>query len=153
MKEIRFQTQYDTFAHPTITCETESRTKQSFKDECDINNILSKYQKTGIVSHINQSEGQYGDFTSEQDYQTALNTVIQAQDMFSSLSAEVRDKFANDPAQFLKFVEKEENAEELIKMGLAVKREKKFEEKVLDSLNDLKPAKNDVKTSSSNDKQ
>ena len=84
MKEIRFQTQYDTFANPTITCETESRTKQSFKDECDINNILSKYQKTGIVNHINQSEGQYGDFTSEQDYQKALNTVIQAQDMFSS---------------------------------------------------------------------
>lgn len=151
--ENKFQTQYNVFANPVIVCEEETRTKQSFKDECDINNILSKYAKTGIVNHINQSEGQYGDFSSEQDYQKALNIVIEAQNTFASLPAEVRDKFANDPAQFLKFTEKEENIEELVKMGLAVKKEKSFEEKLLESVDSLKTSKNDVKASPINDKQ
>ena len=40
-----------------------SRTDQSHKDTCDINRILDKAKRTGVVSHINKHGQQYGDFT------------------------------------------------------------------------------------------
>ena len=38
----------------------ESRTKQSFQKECDINAIMAKYQKTGAITHFNKHQQQYG---------------------------------------------------------------------------------------------
>ena len=36
-----------------------SLTKQSFTKECDINNIMKKYQKTGAIDHVNKHEASY----------------------------------------------------------------------------------------------
>lgn len=80
---------------------TVSMTKQSCKDECDINKILKQYQRTGIISHINNSKSQYLDLPSDVDYQFSMNTLIQAQDAFASLPSVVRDYFSNDPEKFL----------------------------------------------------
>ena len=38
-----------------------SLTKQSFKDECNINNIMSKYMKDGLIGHVNKHQGRYDD--------------------------------------------------------------------------------------------
>ena len=35
-----------------LYCEDVSLTKQSFKDECDINNIMNKWVKNGILTHV-----------------------------------------------------------------------------------------------------
>ena len=37
------------------------KTRQSFKDECDINRIVDTYARTGIVNHIPRVAPQYGD--------------------------------------------------------------------------------------------
>lgn len=95
-----------------------SMTKQSFAKECDINSIMAKYQKTGLIDHVNKYEGRYGDFTNVSDYQTSLNAVMAAQDEFLSLPSSLRARFANDPAQFLHFVHDENNREEAINLGL-----------------------------------
>lgn len=95
-----------------------SRTKQAFKAECDINNILNKYQKTQLLTHVNRQQGSYGDFSNVTDYQTALNTVIQAQEAFLGLPAKVRAKFQNDPSQFVQYVSDSSNYDEAIKLGL-----------------------------------
>src|SRR6185369_4770159 len=52
-----------------------SMTKQSFKDECDINNIVRRFEATGIVDHINaaHAKGLYTDLPSGLDLQTALD--------------------------------------------------------------------------------
>lgn len=100
-----------------------SRTKQSFKKDCDMQHILAKYQKTGVIEHRRQYEGRYGDFTNVTDYQTAMGVVIAAQNMFESLPSTVRKRFGNDPQQFLDFATNPVNGEELVKMGLAVRRE------------------------------
>lgn len=95
-----------------------SLTKQSFSKECDVNFIISKYQKTGLVDHVNRFEGQYGDFLDVQDYQSSLNAIKRAQDEFMSLPSSLRSRFSNDPAQFLSFIQDENNREEAINLGL-----------------------------------
>lgn len=95
-----------------------SRTKQAHKDECDINIILKKYIKNGILTHVAAYGGTYLDLPNEVDYQSCLNFVIRAQSAFEQLPAHVRNRFNNDPAQFLKFAENAENREEMVKMGL-----------------------------------
>lgn len=96
-----------------------SMTKQSFKNECDINSIMRKWKVTGVLPHARDVAGQYGDFSDIMDYQTALNAVISANDNFMSLPAKLRARFYNDPAQFLKFCDDPANAGELIALGLA----------------------------------
>jgi len=88
------------------------------RDECNINNIMAKYQRTGTISHINKYEGQYGDFPAV-DYRTALETVKQAEAMFNDLPAKARAKFGNDPATFLEYVQDPKNLEEMRETGLA----------------------------------
>jgi len=94
-------------------------TKQSFKDECDINKILVKYEKTGLLEHKNRYEGKYADVTGVVDYQTALNIVQDAEEAFMSLPARVRTEFDNNPHEFLEFAQNPENEDALIEMGLA----------------------------------
>lgn len=94
-----------------------SKTKQSFKKESDINHIMAKYQKTGLVTHINEHQAQYGVATGI-DFRTALELVREAQGMFDALPSKIRQKFDNDPSRFLTFVENPDNRDEMALMGL-----------------------------------
>jgi phage internal scaffolding protein len=94
-----------------------SRTKQSFRDECDINNILRQFNVTGQLP-VNGFQPQYGDFSGVTDYQSALNAVMAAQDSFLQLPAKVRAKFDNDPALFVQFASDEANKDEMKALGL-----------------------------------
>lgn len=100
------------FSGPTMT-------KQSFRDECDVNLILKRFESTGVVDHLASSNPRYGDFTSAEDYQTSLNIVMSAEDSFMSLDPKIRLRFDNDPVLFLDFVGNPANNTELIALGLA----------------------------------
>lgn len=41
--------------------DSENRTHESFRDECDINNIIDLHTRTGLVNHLNPGNPQYGD--------------------------------------------------------------------------------------------
>lgn len=98
----------------------QSMTKQSFKEECDINTLVRQFGITGqIPTDVRQP--QYGDFTAVTDYQTALNAVIAAQESFAAMPADVRRRFANDPALFVEFCSDPANRDEAIKLGLIEK--------------------------------
>lgn len=100
-----------------------SRTKQAFKDECDINRIMRKYQKTGLISHIREG-GRWGeDVSNAQDFQTSLNIVIAAQAAFAALPSDIRNKFGNDPKKLLAFIDDPKNEQELVTLGLARPKE------------------------------
>ena len=101
----------------TMRFSKPSLTKQSFRDECDINNILRKFNVTGQLP-AGRVQPQYGDFSGITDYQSALNAVMTAQDSFLELPAKVRAKFGNDPAVFLDFVSDEANKDEMKALGL-----------------------------------
>lgn len=100
-----------------------SKTKQSFKDECDVNVILSKYMKTGLITHLAGRQLTFGDFTSATDYQTALNRILEANNAFETLPAKVRARFANDPSELIAFVSDPTNRKEAEELGLVEKRE------------------------------
>lgn len=99
-----------------------SMTQQQFKNQCDINLIIKKFEKTGMVTHLSGKSGQYGDFSSIKDFQSNLNSVISAQNAFDSLPAAIRKRFGNDPAQLIDFVHNDANYEEAEKLGLVPKK-------------------------------
>lgn len=97
-----------------------SRTKQEFVKQCDINNIIKEFTLTGQVNHISAkaAQGAYLDLPDAYDFQSSMNTVIHAQEAFMSLPAAVRDRFHNEPGEFLAFVSDPANGDELVKLGL-----------------------------------
>jgi len=99
--------------------EDESRTQQHMLAETDVNNIMAKYQKTGILTHVARYAGEYGDFSGVPDYKTGLEMVMAADEMFSSLPSSIRERFGNDPAKFINFATNPDNIEDLRKLGLA----------------------------------
>lgn len=83
----------------SIDLSKGGRTKQAHKDDCDIDKILRKYATTGVITHKAQYGGKYDDFVGFEDYQSCMNKVIAAQDMFNTLPANIRNRFNNDPAR------------------------------------------------------
>lgn len=100
-----------------------SLTQQNFQKECDINNIMRRFNKTGVLSHENPAKPGYGDFTGFDDYHSSMNKILEAQDSFMTVDATIRARFHNDPGEFLEFTTNPDNAEELIKLGLATRTE------------------------------
>lgn len=109
------------FPHKRITSDPvgESRTKQSFKKETDINFILAQSEKGLMVTHVNAHQGDYGNFINATDYHTSLNLINAADRSFMTVPASVRAQFNNDPQQFLEFVQNPDNLDEMISLGLA----------------------------------
>ena len=103
-----------------LHCEDASLAQQHYKEECDINTILEKFNITGMLPEQTLSP-RYGDFTGIGDYHTALNRVIAAQDEFEALPAQIRARFGNDPAQLIEFLENSDNRPEAEELGLVEK--------------------------------
>jgi phage internal scaffolding protein len=100
-----------------LACEDPSLAQQQFKDECDINTILDRFNVTGQLP-VSALQPQFGDFSGVTDYQSALNAVLDAQESFDALPARVRERFANDPAAFVDFCLDEANRGEMKALGL-----------------------------------
>lgn len=98
-----------------------SLAKQSSKDECDINFIMKRYAKTGILEHLNEHQGDYGDFSDAKDFTESQKIVLEASEMFDTIPASIRKQFENSPAKFLDFVQDSENQEAMIDLGLATR--------------------------------
>lgn len=105
----------------TISVETintePTLTQQQFKEQCDINNIIKQYAQTGELP-LSKKVGQFLDVSNVQDYQTALNTVYEAQHAFDALPSNIRSRFENDPNQLIAFIEDDANHEEALQLGL-----------------------------------
>lgn len=95
-----------------------SKTRQSFLPESDINNIFRKYQASGLAPLGHNGVPTYLDLSSMPSYQDGLNLVIRINEEFASLGSRVREKFGNDPALFLKFMDSNPSREDLEKLGL-----------------------------------
>lgn len=97
-------------------------TKQSFADEVDINKIIARFDKTGMISHLNDREPFYGDVSEFRDYQDSLNMVMRADELFMGMSADVRSRFSNDPVQMISFLDDPKNYDEAVKLGMITPR-------------------------------
>lgn len=115
----RFRSAYGVRYRVSLNCpeQPHGRTKQSHKDECDINTIMARYIKTGLIDFVNQHQPQYGDVTGI-EYQSAMDIIATGNTMFEELPAEWRKRFGNDPAVFLDFVQNPANRAEAIELGI-----------------------------------
>jgi len=95
-----------------------SKTQQHFKNQVNINTIVNRYKKTGIMPNMNAARALYGDFSGVTDYQGALEGVINAESQFMALPSQIRKRFGNNPLELLDFLQDENNKEEAIKLGL-----------------------------------
>lgn len=105
-----------------LLCKDGSRTKQEFAEECDINTIIRRFGVTGHLP-ITTVQPLEGDFTNIDDYQSALNTVMAADENFMRLPSSVREKFNNSSQQFVDFCLNPANIEAVRELGLAPRPE------------------------------
>lgn len=117
--KVPFRSAYDDVQVPGTVIEGESLTQQHQSDEADINKILEKWFRTGVLDHVNSREQVFADATLIPDYATAQLHINMVNDHFATLPATDRLFFNNDPGQYLSFVSDPANAETLVKMGLA----------------------------------
>lgn len=98
----------------------ESVVQQQFAAEADINEIVRRFGLTGeLPNGINMPVS--GDFTEVTDFQTAMNMIRQAQESFLLLPADIRERFSNDPARVIAFLDDPNNRDEAIKLGIVAK--------------------------------
>lgn len=94
------------------------KTKQSMRDECNINVIMRRYKKSGQLPLFHGKTPVYGDFSTVQSYQESLDVVQKADALFRCLPAALRRKLENNPGNFLAYVRDEKNREEMQNYGL-----------------------------------
>jgi len=104
-----------------LSCQELTRTQQHHKEECDINVILKKFGKTGVMP-INTSEALYPDFSEAVDYHTALNQIIAAESEFDRLPSHLRKHFDNDPSKLVYFMQDKNNYDQAVELGLIEKK-------------------------------
>lgn len=96
----------------------ESRTKQSFKDECDVNNVVRRYATTGMLSHVSPRQPTYGDFSVVRSFEEAIELTAQIGDQFAELPSVVRAAADNDPLRFLEMLTNQIGVQTLMDAGL-----------------------------------
>lgn len=92
-------------------------TEQAHKDRCNINSIMAKYDKNGLITHISKFESEFGDTTGI-EFKQMMDKVASARSSFEELPSKIRKRFDNDPTKLLQFMDDASNREEAIKLGL-----------------------------------
>lgn len=104
----------------SLVTPEESLAVQSEKDETDINLLVKRFG-VGPLSQMQVRRPTYGDFSGLDNYQDAMNALLAANESFMAMPSSVRERFHNNPAEFVAFCSDENNLDELREMGLADK--------------------------------
>ena len=102
-------------AHPS---GGKSKTKQADADAADINKIIKRFYRTGLLDDMVPGEARYGDFTGSLEYYDAMVKVREAQEDFLLAPAELRRYCDNDVGKFLDLVQDPDQLEKLKELGL-----------------------------------
>lgn len=117
-----FRTPYDSKRLRIITAHPSDEppsVKPEFKNDCDINLLMARYRRTGILPESYRlAAARYGDFSQIPDFQTMNDKLNAARDLFAALPAKVRKEFDNDPAEFLAASQTPEGIKLLCDLGL-----------------------------------
>lgn len=97
----------------------KSLTRQSEAEACDINVIMRRYEKTGILPE--GVEGFFADVSNIGDYRAVQEKLEVGKEIFYQLPAVEREKFRNDVGTFLDFAADPGSVPELVRLGLLPK--------------------------------
>lgn len=96
-------------------------TQQHFKEECDVNNVVRNYMRTGCFGLPGQMPTQkpsFEGFDQDFSFHAAQVQLCKAREAFDNLPSTIRKRFANDPAQLLDFLNDSSNRKEAEQLGL-----------------------------------
>ncbi len=97
---------------------SKSRTQQHFKDEVNVNTIMKKARRTGVLPYRGPEDCIFQDLTGTTDYLEAMNRVKAIDRQFQELPANIRNKFGNNPDAILKYLQEPKNEKEARTLGL-----------------------------------
>lgn len=101
--------------------KSKSLTVQSPTEEVDINKIMARVAKgQTVLTRI--GEPFYGDVSEFGGLQEAYMKVQEVEDLFMQFPADTRERFDNDPINFVEFLEDPNNRAEAEKLGLVNKK-------------------------------
>lgn len=84
-----------------VECKDKSMARSDMAEECDINNIVKRYSKTGqLPVSVGDRMPRFGE-APVMSFHEGLNMVIAAREAFSELPAAVRKRFGNDPGALI----------------------------------------------------
>lgn len=106
-KPLKIRRRFKQYTKPGV-----SMTEQHHARACDINAIMAKYIKTGVIEHISKYEPTFAD-VSQLDFKQALDTVCRVESEFYDLPAFVRDHYDNDPQNYINAITTPEGLKEL----------------------------------------
>jgi phage internal scaffolding protein len=96
---------------------TKTKRGMEFKRQCDINHILKRCEKTGMLP-TRRAQPIYGDLPATDDYHSAMNIVAEVKQSFDLLPSSIRKEFGNDVNKFLAFANDPNNIEAMADLGL-----------------------------------
>lgn len=96
-------------------------TQQQYKDECNPNVVIQKYNRTGELGRIRSTQPIYVDCTAF-NFEEARERVARIEETFMEMPAMVRRRFNHDPKNLLAFLEDPKNREEAERLGLVEKK-------------------------------
>lgn len=99
--------------------EGPSLTRQEFAEECDINILIDRYERVGVISHMNVTPPQFLDVSEVPDLLEAQRILAAAGEAFMTLPAKIRREFDNDATQFVQFAQDPANLAQMREWGLA----------------------------------
>lgn len=97
-------------------------TVQADRDEADINKIVARFQKTGQLPPTLKGEPFYGDVSDFGDLAESLIKIQDADRLFMTFPADVRERFDNDKVKMIEFLEDPANYDEALKLGIVQPR-------------------------------
>lgn len=98
--------------------EGESMTEQCHKDECNINSLLAKYDKTGFIRNLNPNQPFYGEFSQDASLQENIHIARDVEDYFKKLPADVRTLFNNKATNLVEALADNSMDEKLRELGI-----------------------------------
>lgn len=97
-------------------------TVQADREDADINKIIARFNKSGQLPPTFRGEPFYGDVSELGDLQESLIKIKEADELFMSYPAELRERFDNDPVKLVDFLKDEKNRKEAEDLGLVVRQ-------------------------------
>lgn len=119
---MKIRKHYDDLTEKGLIFKKPSMTQQHFKDDCDINVIVRRFNAGQInTMPLAMNEGFYADVSDLGSYQDANARVNSIKDYFSNLPSSVREKFNNSVDEFVAFASTSDSRSAFIEMGILEK--------------------------------
>lgn len=122
MSENKVRTIWDRPKSRIDFSDAERITKQSFKEESDINTIVARWLKTGIPPSAiadNMERARYMDFDNVDDYLDMQERVASVNSNFELLPADIRTMFNNEASELIEFLSDPANQAAAAELGFA----------------------------------